>query len=137
MKGYDREKCKKNDIPLPRHLSFLSFSLFLYIFTYSFIMLSTIVRSSRPIFSQNLPRASFIHSCAIIRNAASGKNELLLLERTLVNQYKKNKHNRNHHYHYHYSYYTLNTKKTFFSTKRYSLERHSIFKRQARSSCIG
>lgn len=49
-------------------------------------MLSTIVRSSRPIFSQNLPRASFIHSCAVIRNVASGKNELLLFNGTLVNQ---------------------------------------------------
>ncbi|CAO0793108.1 unnamed protein product [Mucor circinelloides] len=34
-------------------------------------MLSTLVRSSRPLLHHNLPRASYIHSCAIIRNVAS------------------------------------------------------------------
>ncbi|KAK4511969.1 uncharacterized protein ATC70_003968 [Mucor velutinosus] len=34
-------------------------------------MLSTLVRSSRPLLQHSLPRASYLHSCAIIRNAAS------------------------------------------------------------------
>ncbi|GAN10568.1 conserved hypothetical protein [Mucor ambiguus] len=34
-------------------------------------MLSTLVRSSRPLLQHNLPRASYLHSCAIIRNVAS------------------------------------------------------------------
>lgn len=43
----------------------------------------------------------------------------------------------NYRIHHTHTYNTHHTKKAFFSTKRYSLERHSIFKRQARSSCIG